>query len=87
MSNVDDRDFSIMIHLQIPRKSDPVLYVWSNSESEGEEDEVVAGLTYDYHVAQVIWDGLLPSALPCDYRYSPGDIQLMVTAYVAGINR
>ena len=63
MSNVDNRVFSIMTTLQIPRKLDPVLYVWSDSKSEGEEDEVIAGMNYDYHVAQVIGDGLLHSNL------------------------
>ena len=64
MWNMDDRAFRIMIPLQIPRKLDPVLYVWSNSESEGEEDEVIAGLSYDYHFVQVIGGGLLHSTLP-----------------------
>ena len=48
-----------MIPLQIPQKLDPVLYVWRNSESKGEEDEVIAGLTYDYRSIQVIGGGLL----------------------------
>ena len=59
MSNMEDRAFSIMIPLQIPRKSDPVLYNWSNYNPKGEEDEVIEGLTYNYHVTQVIGDGLL----------------------------
>ena len=59
MLNVDDRDFSIMIPLRISRKSYPVLYAWSDSESKGQEDKVIGGLTYDYHLYQVIGGGLL----------------------------
>ena len=74
MSTMDDRDFSIMIPLQIPRKPDLVLYVWSNSESEGGEDEVIAGLTYNYDVVQVIGEGLLHSTLTYYYREIPGEL-------------
>ena len=35
MSNVENTAFSIMIPLQILRKLEPVLYVWSDSEYEG----------------------------------------------------
>ena len=66
---------------------DSVLYVWSDSESKEEEDEVIAGLNYNYHVAQVIRDGLLHSTLLCDYRYIPREFRMMATAYVADINR
>ena len=38
MSNVEDRVFSIMISLQIPRKLDLLIYVLSDSKSEGGED-------------------------------------------------
>ena len=58
---MDNRDFGIMIPTQIPRKSDSVLYVWRNYESEGEEDKFIAGLTYNYHATQVIGYGLLHS--------------------------
>ena len=71
-----------MIPLQIPRKSDPVLYVLSDSESEGEEGEVIAGLTNNYHDSQVIGGGLLQSTLPCDYRDSSGEFQMMATVYM-----
>ena len=87
MSNVGDRAFSIMISFRIPRKLDSVLYVWSDSESTGEEENVIAGLTYDYYVAHVIGNGLLYYTLSCDYRDSPGDFQIMATTYVADINR
>ena len=87
MWNMDDRAFRIMIPLQIPRKLDPVLYVWSNSDSEGEEDEVIAGLSYDYHFVQVIGDGLLHSTLPCNYRERSRYLQMMATIYVDDINR
>ena len=87
MSNVDDRAFSIMIHFQIPRKLDPVLYVSSNSKSKLGEEKVIAGLTCDYHVAQVIEGGLLHSTLPCYYRDIPREFLIMAAAYVADINR
>ena len=56
--------YLLVIPLQIPWKLDPVPYVWINPGSEGEEDEVIAGLTSNYHVAQVVGDGLLHSTLP-----------------------
>ena len=36
--NIKNSAFSIMIPLKFSRKLDPVLYVWSNSKSKGEED-------------------------------------------------
>ena len=54
MSNVDDKAFSIMILPWISRKSYPVLYVWSDSKSERGKYKVIAGLTCNYHIAQVI---------------------------------
>ena len=59
MLNVDNRAFSIMIPLQILRKSDLVLYVWSDFEFEGEEDEVIAGMNYNYCFTQLIGYGIL----------------------------
>ena len=47
MSDVDNRAFSIMTPLQIPHKLYPVLDVWSNYESKGEDEEVIAALTYN----------------------------------------
>ena len=76
-----------MIPLQIPQKLHLVLYVWSDSESEREEYEVIGGLTYDYRISQVIGDGLLFYTLLCDYRYSFGDFQMMATMDVVNINR
>ena len=75
------------IPLQIPWKLDPVLSVWSNYESKGGEDKVIASLPYNYHFAQVIGYGLLQYTLLCDYRDSPGDFGMIATAYVAYINR
>ena len=76
-----------MIPFQIPRKLDPVLYVWINYKSEGGEDEVIAGLNYYHHISQVIGDGLLHSTLPYYYRGSPRGFQMMATEYVADIKR
>ena len=45
------------------------------------------GLTYDYHVDQVIWDGLLRSTLTCNYRDSPREFLMIGTVYVADIDR
>ena len=87
MSNVDDRAFSIMIPLQILRKLDPVLYVWSNSEFEGKEDEVIVGLTDNYHVAHIIGDVLLHYILLSNYRDILQAFQIIVTAYVGDTNR
>ena len=47
MSDVDNRAFSIMTPLQIPHKLYPVLDAWSNYESKGEDEEVIAALTYN----------------------------------------
>ena len=44
------------------------------------------GLTYNYHVAQMIGDGLLHSTILCDYRDSPGEFRTMATMYVADTN-
>ena len=66
---------------------DPVLYVWSNSKSEGEEDKVIMGSTYNYHATEVIGDCLLNCTLPCDNRDGPGEFQMMTNAYVADITR
>ena len=44
MSNVENTAFSIIITLQILRKLEPVLYVWSDSEYEVGEGEVIAGM-------------------------------------------
>ena len=71
MSNVNYRDFRTMIPIQILRKLDLVLYVWSNYKSKGDEYKVIAGMTYDYHVAQVIGYGPMNFTLPCDHRDSP----------------
>ena len=38
VSNVDNRAFSIMIHLQTPQKLVLVLYVWSDSKPEGKDE-------------------------------------------------
>ena len=76
-----------MIPLQIPRKSDLVLYVCSDSKSEREEDEVIAGLTYNYHVSQVIRDIILHYILPFNYREIYIEFLMMETTYVADINR
>ena len=71
MQNVDNRAFSIMIPPQILWKSDPVIYVWSNYESKGEEEEVTAGLTNNFHVSKVIGYGLMHYNLLCNYRDIP----------------
>ena len=59
LSNIDNRSFSIMIPLQILRKSDPVLCAWSNSKSRGEDGKIIAGMTYGCHFVPVIGDSLL----------------------------
>ena len=53
----------------------------------GEKDKLIVGLTYNYLVSQVIRDGLMYSTLQCDYRYIPGEFQMMSTVYVADMNR
>ena len=45
MSNVDNRAFIVIIPLQIPQKSYPVLYIWNDSESKGVEEKFIAGMT------------------------------------------
>ena len=87
MSNVENRPFIIMTPPQIPQKLDPILCVWSNYESKGEEEKVITGMTYDYHVAHVIGDGLLHSTLLQNYRDRQGEFRMMATEYVVDINR
>ena len=66
---------------------DPFLYVWRNSDSKREEERVIAGVTCDYHIVQMIGDGILNSTLLCNYRDSPAEFQMLSTAYVSDIDR